>query len=366
MNRREALKAGVTSFGGLVVAGCLDAFETESVWRDTPLVENRPDAVYLPAGIEEMATYGMAESGDYRLALLYTFPHRFWTVTGTQTNRVEVAQDDTLHLMMTAWDGETGTVLPIEPQVDLRYDGNVVASRSLWPMLSQRMGFHYGDNLTLDEEGTYTAEVRAPVVDARLTGELSGRFDDVATAEIEFEYDVDDIYDLEFDLFDEDDRGKQKAVPLMRGDRDDHDDGGHDHRVPVSAVPPVDELPGTLLGTDTSGDALFAVTVVEDGARFDVDGSYLLVSPRTPYNGVPLPQMSATATVDRDGSTMLDDGLTATVDPEVGLHYGTAVDSIDSGDSVTVTIDAPPQVARHDGYETAFFDMPQVEISAPE
>ncbi|WP_256390577.1 DUF7350 domain-containing protein [Natronoarchaeum rubrum] len=363
MRRRDALKAGAV-IGGVAVTGCLDVFETESVWRNAPLVDDRPDAVYMPAGREAMATYGSARAGQYAVALQYTFPHRFWTVSGTSTNRVEVGEEDSLHLMATIWDAETGVVLPVEPGLKLRHGGEIAASRTLWTMLSQRMGFHYGDNLSLDDEGAYVAEIRLPPVGAGAVGELSGQFQSAETVEIEFEYDTDDIYDLEYTQIDESRRGTRDAVSLMR-----HGGGAIEGAAdPIPTVPAPQELPGQSLGTATSGDAELAATLLPAGSRFAEDRQYLLVSPRTPYNSIPIPQMGLSATVRRDQTdeTVYDDRLYAAVDGSVGLHYGAAVEGVQQGDAVTVTVDTPPQASRHDGYETAFFGMQPMEFTVGE
>ena len=60
MNRRTFLRQGAALSGGLLLSGCLGqlGFETQSAWRDPPLVEDRPDAVYYPAIIEGMGMYG--------------------------------------------------------------------------------------------------------------------------------------------------------------------------------------------------------------------------------------------------------------------------------------------------------------------
>jgi len=75
-------------------------------------------------------------------------PHRFWLVAGDM-EQVDVDVDDSMHLMITAWDVETDTVLPVNVGLELP---STTATRSTdgslpWPMLSQRMGFHYGDNI---------------------------------------------------------------------------------------------------------------------------------------------------------------------------------------------------------------------------
>jgi hypothetical protein len=97
-------------------------------------------------------------------------------------------------------------------------------------------------------------------------------------------------------------------------------------------------------------------------AEPDGDGTYLLVSPRTPYNRAPLSIMSLSFALRRDGEVRAEGSLLAAVEPQAGYHYGAAVDGVERGDVLTVGIDSPPQVSRHEGYETAFLEMPDVEI----
>ncbi|WP_440767403.1 iron transporter [Natronorubrum sp. DTA7] len=399
MNRRGFLR-GTAVAGTAATAGCLErlGFEEQSAWSNPPLVDDRPDAVYLPAGIEEMGTYGRTTDGEYAVELTYTIPHRFWLVAG-ETERVDVDTDDSLHLMLTVWDPETDTVLPVNAELDVRRDGNSVTGQfSPWPMLSQRMGFHYGDNISLPEEGEYTARIRIGRLEAEGTGAFEDRFDSSSTLEIDFEFNRSDIHDLEFDLIDEDRRGERDALELMdhsdhgahdgygdaehadHGDTEDdehgHGDGdeGHDHdnhddddpgHSPTSDGPAIDELPGDVLGTERSGDAKLSV-IVPDTDRFADSEAYLMACLRTPYNDIFLPSASLRLTIDRDGSAVLEssgESLTEWIDHEYGHHYGLAVDDLESGDEITVAVDSPPQVSRHDGYETAFFEFEDVSFT---
>ena len=372
MNRRGFLRgAGVA--GTAAIAGCLErlGFEEESTWDNPPLVADRPDAVYLPAGTEEMGHYGRASDDEYAVELSYTIPHRFWTIAGDR-QRVDVDTDDSMHLMLTVWDERTDTVLPVNVDLELRRDdGSVVERLTPWSMLSQRMGLHYGDNVSLPEEGTYAAVVRVGPVETERTGAFADRFDGASELEIEFEFERSDIHDLEFDLIDEERRGSRDAHPLM--DPSDHGSGGDDHgdhggtgpgRPPTSDGPPVEDLPGDHLGTERSADAEIAA-ILTDADRLAGDGDYLVVCPRTPYNDVSLPSASMSVTVERDGATVLEDEpLPETIDHEFGHHYGTRLERLEAGDEITVTVDRPPQVARHDGYETAFFDFEDVQYTA--
>ncbi|WP_339106339.1 hypothetical protein [Haloterrigena salinisoli] len=366
MNRRAFLR-GTAVAGTAAIAGCLErlGFEEESAWDNPPLVEDRPDAVYLPAGKEEMGHYGRASDGEYAVELSYTIPHRFWTVAG-DTQRVDVDTDDSMHLMLTVWDDQTDTILPVNTDLELRRDdGSIVEQLTPWAMLSQRMGAHYGDNITLPEEGTYTARARVGPVTTERTGAFADRFDDASELEIEFEFERSDIHDLEFEMVDEDRRGAREAHALM--DPSGHGHGGHDGdgpgHAPTSDGPPVEDLPGDRLGTERSADAkITAIRTTAD--RLSGDGDYLVVCLRTPYNDVRLPSATLNATVERGGTTVLEDeSLAETIDPELGHHYGVQLAGLESGDELTVAVDRPPQVARHDGYETAFFDFEDVRYT---
>ncbi|QLK26754.1 iron transporter [Natrinema zhouii] len=377
MKRRGFLRGtvAISAVGTAGLAGCLErlGFNEESAWANPPLVENRPDAVYLPASREEMGTYGTATDGDYAAALSYTFPHRFWIVESTSEEKslVEVDTDDSLHLMATVWDRETHTVLPANMRFEISQDGDPVdaGTSSPWPMISQRMGFHYGDNVQLPGEGEYTVRITvSPLSGIERIGAFEGRFESSGSLEIDFEYARSDLHDLSFTTIDEERRGSREALPLM--DHGDHGgDGGHNGDVgdgngghgdgagqpPMGQGVAIEELPGEVLEPQQSGDATF-VALVSDAERFTDGGTYLAISPRTPYNGIVLPFTSLSASVDGNGSVR-SEGPAETLDHEIGHHYGVAVDDLASGDRVTISVDSPPQVSRHDGYETAFFDF---------
>ncbi|WP_247004922.1 iron transporter [Halosolutus gelatinilyticus] len=383
MHRRGFLRGSAVAIGA-GFAGCLErlGFEERSAWSNPPLVEDRPDAVYLPAGSEGMGSYGSAHKGDYALEVTYTIPHRFW-IPGEGGSMVDVETDDSLHLMFTPWDVETDTVLPVDMQLEILRDDEPIdgVGSSPWPMLSQRMGFHYGDNVPLPEAGNYTARVRLGPVGAARTGALEGRLDSAETLSVEFDFDPAHVHDIDIEPIDEDRRGEPGALPLMtHGDHGDgdHGDGGHgdgehdghdDHEhaggkhdpgpAPTSRGPPVDELSGDVLGGKRSADAkLFAV--LTDGDRFTDEPSYLAVLPRTPYNDVILPFTALSVRIERGGTALLETPLVETLDHEFGHHYGTGTERLERGDEITITVDSPPQVSRHDGYETAFFDFEDV------
>ncbi|MFB6121112.1 MAG: iron transporter [Halobacteriaceae archaeon] len=352
MRRRKVLGtiAGAT-LGG--VAGCAGLFETRSALAP-PLVENRPNAVYYPTHVEGMKMAGMQSQGSYKCALTYTYPHRFWLVTASRREKVEIKATDSVHLMPVVWDTKTGIVPPdINPQISVTQDGEKVAQLGPWPMLSQPMGFHFGDNVQLGGNGTYTVEVSIGSPSTRRTGSLA---DNQGQASFTFEFDFQQskLEEIRYRDIPADKQGTKGAVPPMEM-----------KMMPNTQVPPKGDLPGTVRGLATSGDAQFVITTLSDATRFggNDDETYLAVSPRTPYNRYMLPLMSLSATLKRGSETIYDGILQSTIDPELRYHYGAAVSGVESGDELTITVDAPPQTARHEGYEMAFLEMNEMSVT---
>jgi hypothetical protein len=203
------------------------------------------------------------------------------------------------------------------------------------------MGFHFGENMQLDGDGTYTVEVDIGSVEARRLGPLAGKFEGTASATFEFEFSEAERDEINFERLD-DTKGDAGAVDPM------------DMMMPLSIVPPVEELPGTPVELGSVGDAIF-VAMVEEGE----DGPELVVSPRTPYNRFSLPFMALSGEV--DGQSVGDDGdLSAAVRPDLGYHYRGAIPEGASVGSVAVSVVTPPTFSRHEGYETAFLETGSV------
>lgn len=354
MQRRTFLGAaglGLTAS----LAGCSTAtnlFETTNN-REPPLVENRPDSIYIPTHREGMQMIGMGKAGGLTVGLMYSYAHRFWTVDNDGgefvSNMVPLQSDDSIHLMAVVWEPESGVVIPsTDVTVELTNDDGVVYQEVVYPMFSQRMGVHYGDNVGLDGDDIYTAKVTVAGIPFERFGSFAGEFEQAATAEIQFDYREGQRNDIPYALL-EDRQGQRGALPTM------------EMMMPTGVAS--DSLPGDSLGEGktASQDITMRGQAVTDD-RFG-DSPYLLVSPKTRYNGYLVPGMSLSATVERDGETVFDDQLSAGLDPEAGLHYGAPVEGLSADDAVTVSVDVPPLLARHEGYETAFFDTGDVELS---
>lgn len=368
MNRRRVLYTGAAIGAAPFSAGCLGddedepANESESDDDSTdgdddagfeamPRVDDPPEAVYLPAHRDGTVMLETETAGEFAITPMLSIPHFFWIMPGPE--RVDPPSGDSVHLMVAVWEPETEVVLPVDTglTIEVSKGGSPVSNRAPWPMLSQGMGFHFGDNYEIDGNGRYTVTVTVNAMsDVRLNGEFAGRFDERATATVEFELDDETRQELvdRIELFDEDRWGSRDAVPPM---------GGHDgdREMPYSSVPPAEDLPGRLLGDPSHDDAVYATTLLTPGSRFvDGDEHYLAVSSRTPYNRCVVPQQALSLRVERGSETVAETTLRESLDHELHYYYGAPIDDLRAGDEVIVSIDTPSQASRHQGYETAF------------
>jgi hypothetical protein len=370
--RRRAFLTGVGAVGLSGLAGCASSTDPGTVapggdgGENTPVSTptaalspgtdgdvDLPDGVYVQRFREGMAMQGTGSAGRFRAGLMYAAPHVFWLVTGRDLERIERGGD--VHVMAVVWDAETDTVLPeAGVSVEISKDGELVSQEVIYPMLSQRMGFHYGGNFGLDGDGEYTVRVSVGGLGIRRTGAFAGELGDPATIEIPFAFDEEQrrkVTVRELDAY-----GQRGAVKPM------------DMGMPQAFAPTESELPGRVLGTATSDDARLLTTVIDappDGV--DDEGPYLAVSARTPYNRIVLPAMGLEATLSRDGETVFEGDLVRTLDPDLDYHYGAALGGtpVESGEELVLTPTLPPQVARHEGYERAFLEMDPATLSVP-
>jgi hypothetical protein len=356
MDRRSYLRALGAAGVAAGTAGCA-GFELAETSRQVPPVpENRPDGVYLPSHVEGMEMAGGGRGGDYRVAVTYSYPHRFWNVNGRTVERTDLEPSDEVHLMASVWDPESGQVLPDTGlSIEITEGGELVSQEVIYPMLSQPMGFHYGANFALDGDGEYVVALSVGAVSTRRTGAFRDRFADPVTIEVPFEYRRATRDEIGYRTLDR--AGERGAVDPMAMEM-----------LPDTTAPERAALPGRVVGATTSGDAVLVATVLPSPpAGVDGDGEYLAVSARTPYNRMLLPAMALSARLRRDGETVFEGDLRRTLDPDLSYHYGAVVEAVRDGDELTLTPTIPPQTARHEGYETAFGglggEMPPATLS---
>lgn len=350
MRRRDVLRVGGPAVF-LPFSGCLtgtSADEPESEFDDPSPPWSQPDSVYYPGHGIGMKTIGTKQQGSRTVGLSYTYAERFWTVTGTRTQRVGVDDEyNAIHLMVSVWHTDSETVLPIDSglRVTVTRDGETVTERAFWPMLSQQMGFHFGDNVQFPSQDEYTLVVDTGTTSVEGNGGLADAFGETGTVSFDFRFyrTIRNEISVSGPL---DSRGEQDALEPME-------------MFPLSVAPAAADLPGGVIGETTSGDAVFVATAADTA-----DGTYVTVSPRTPYNQYVLPMMAQSMTVERNGATLFEGPLSAAIGPDRGYHYRALLDRrVESGDELTISVDSPPQVGRHVGYETAFLTIPDVTMT---
>jgi uncharacterized protein involved in high-affinity Fe2+ transport len=343
MDRRSYLRTVTAAGAAAGLPGCAGFELARSGRRVPPVPEGRPDGVYYPSHVEGMQMAGGGSGGDYRAAVMYSYPHRFWNVNGRSVERTDIEPDDDVHLMASVWDPETGQVLPDTGlTIEITKDGDLVSQEVIYPMLSQPMGFHYGANFGLDGDGRYDVRLGVGAVSTRRTGAFRDRFAAPATVDVAVEYSRSARDDVRYRTLDR--AGERGAVEPMAMEM-----------LPDSAAPERSSLPGTVVGSATSADAVLVATVLSSPPRgVDGGGEYLAVSARTPYNRMLLPAMALSARLVRDGESVFAGELRRTLDPDLSYHYGAAVESVRDGDELELAPTIPPQTARHEGYEMAF------------
>jgi len=216
----------------------LEATDNENM-PQRPQVEDPPNAAYIPTHRAGMVHISGVEAGDYAVSPMISYPHRFWLVTGTEVEEV-VPEAPGVHLMFTIWDSDSQKVLPVDAGAQIRVskDGELVDQRAPWPMISQTMGFHFGDNIQLTADGTYTVEVGLNPLGVRKTGGLKRRFEDSTTATFEFEYN-DDVRRQLIDgiqYLDEEQWGQRGALDPMMQDHSGGDEHGEGDVGVIDAV----------------------------------------------------------------------------------------------------------------------------------
>ena len=327
--------------GSASVAGCgglVGGTGTKRSFDPPPVLQNRPNAVYYPTFSEGMTVVDVQKTQGYACTLAYTYPLRFWLIAGTHTTPVDAS--GAMHLMAVVWHVRTRQVVPdVGLTYHLKRHGKTFDVDSPWPMLAQPMGWHYGDNVEFPGEGEYDVTVHVGPPSAKRIGPLAD-----APSDLSFDFTL-DYSESAVDSI------PWQELPKRAGTRGAVPHANAEH-VPTSAVPTKADLPGSPLGTGTSGDAEFVVTVLDDATRFGgtTRQSYLAVSPRSPYDRYLLPRMKLAAVIDGTAHS-----LAQTLDSELGPHYGSALD--DDPGSAAVRVDTPPQIVRHEGYETAWIEM---------
>lgn len=356
LTRRRLLQAGLTAGTGGAVAGCTSP---DSEPADGPASADGAGTttpgggrVFVPPHFHERRVAGTTNADGYAITLAYSVPDYYWTVDGRTTTRVTPENDDNVQLLAYVQLPDGGPVLPdVTVRATVTRDGTTVAEQTLVPTLSQRWGLFHGVNLGLGTYTEYPIELHVSEGPARLTRAYEGATDADASTTVPLDFDrgtMDSINTTYLEAADQ-----QGAVQPASSDA-----------LPLNRQRPPDDLPGTVAAKGRSGGATLTALALDPDQSPHADSTpYLALLVSTPYNGFWLPRAELVATLTRNGEALYDGPLTPTLDPEVGYHYGAAVETLEGGESLAVSVSTPPQVARRQGYETAFLSMPDAELT---
>lgn len=311
---------------------------------DGPTDDAGGGRVFVPEHFHETAGVADASSGGLSVALRYSEPDFYWRVRSDgSTELVEPSSDASMQLLAWVWDRETGVLLEdAAVTAEISKDGDPVVEGPLVALLKQRTGLHWARNLGLSRYGEYDVTLRVETGECRYGGELAGRLPESSALDLELAYERGDMDEVGTVYLDQ--AGERGAVRPMSTDA-----------VPLNGRPDPVDRPGEVLGGATSDAAeVRAVRLSPDESPLGASDPYLAVILRTPFNEYSLPRAELAGTLSRDGETVFEGRLVPTIDGSQGYHYGASVPSIERGDELTVAVDAPPAVARFDGYERAF------------
>ncbi|MFB6362406.1 MAG: hypothetical protein ABEH59_13940 [Halobacteriales archaeon] len=352
MRRRQFL-AYLGAAASLSLAGCssgpagTEASSPTAAAATPSPSQSESEGAYVPSHRDMMEMIGMQRDGRLLVTLSYTLPHEFFVVTGTRTNKTSVQSGDTMHLMTQVMDRETGVVAPgVEPTVTIWKDGERVTANQPWPMLSEPMGFHFGDNIAEAGTATYRFEVALNRPSGALSDDVADVFTD-ETVTFETEFDPASSAELGFQSTG-DDAGSPGAIAPMQMEM-----------MTVPQQPTYGSMPIEVTDPQITDDVAVSVGTHGDPASlgFSEGDRALVAATQSRYNRYPLGFMGVRATVTRDGEEVFAGDLTSAVSGELGHYYGAGVPPLDSGDTVELEFTTPPQIARHRGYEKAFLEL---------
>lgn len=122
-------------------------------------------------GVKPVPTQTLATGSwqSMKIAARATTAVPFAIYTGTSERLVHPPKHTTFHLMIDLNDVHTGVAIPYAGVwATIRKGDRVVFDERLWPMISEYMGPHYGNNVSLPGPGTYRLSLLiSPPVSAR-------------------------------------------------------------------------------------------------------------------------------------------------------------------------------------------------------
>ena len=173
--RRSALACAMAA----IVAGCASAEKTATSSTATSAAAgssgmsgmNMGGSGAAVNGIKPVPTQMLATAGwqgmKVQARAMTAVP--FVVYDGTSERMVKPPKHTSFHLMVTLADARTGVAIPYASVwATIRQKGKLVYDERMWPMISEYMGPHYGNDVSLPGKGSYQLSLLvSPPVSAR-------------------------------------------------------------------------------------------------------------------------------------------------------------------------------------------------------
>jgi hypothetical protein len=189
--RRRSLTAALACAVVFLTAGCAAANKTETATTKAAATGSSMSGMSMAAsstsgsgtatsgsgqatsvdGIKPIPTQTLATAGwqDMKVQARAMTAVPFVIFNGTTEQMVKVPKHTSFHLMVMLNDARSGVAIPYAGVwATITKNGKVVYDERQWPMLSEYMGPHYGNNVSLPGAGRYQLSLLiSPPVSAR-------------------------------------------------------------------------------------------------------------------------------------------------------------------------------------------------------
>lgn len=183
MRFRTALRAALACLTMAAVAGCASAEKTTSASSSAAANGGSSMAGMSMGGsgttasgasvdgIKPVPTQTLATATwqDMKVQARAMTAVPFVIYDGTSERMVKPAKHTTFHMMVDLSDSRTGVAIPYASVwATIKHGGKLVYDERMWPMISEYMGPHYGNDISLPGKGTYQLSLLiSPPVSAR-------------------------------------------------------------------------------------------------------------------------------------------------------------------------------------------------------
>lgn len=162
MRRTSLITGAAVALATLAITGCGDSKDSASSGGHDMTGMSMSDTSSTGAtAMGDMTVIGSATKGGVKIGIETMAPETFYVANGSGEVKHAPKANDSVHLMVTLADAESGIRLP-DASVTVALtgsDGRSSFDGPLYPMIGRGMGLHYGENVAFKAPGTYTLQL---------------------------------------------------------------------------------------------------------------------------------------------------------------------------------------------------------------